>query len=287
MKTAQINTAKVSIIIRTSERYIFLERAIADVLRQTYKAWYIILVNDGGDVERINGILEKYQVPQDKIKVITIADNQGLHKAINVGAKAVETEFVVMHDDDDTWDADFLKETIAYLEEDSSRMGVITHSYKVYETVKEDSIKEKKKKPFNFEIKSVIGMYDMLKNNLFSPISFVYRSSVYKEIGYFDETLQVLEDWEFNIRFLMKHDIHVIEKPLANYHIRLQGNMNQAYRNTITSKKRVHQKYDTIIRNRYLREDLNNNELGIGTLMNLLKWSDGKVMKKLKKYLNR
>lgn len=281
------NGHKVSIIIRTSERYIFLERAIQDVLQQTYKQWYIILVNDGGDISKINGIIQKYNVPAEKIRVINVASNQGLHKAINLGAKAVETEFVVMHDDDDTWHPNFLKETISYLEGDSGRMGVITHSYKVYESVIGDAIREKKRKPFNFEIKSVISMYDMLKNNLFSPISFVYRSCVYKEIGFFDETLQVLEDWEFNIRFLMKHDIHVIEKPLANYHIRVQNNINQVYKNTITSKKRMHQKYDTIIRNRYLREDLKNNELGIGALMNILRWNDGKVMKKLKKYLNR
>lgn len=287
MKKMENNRQKVSIIIRTSERYIFLERAIQDVLQQTYKQWYIILVNDGGDISRINNILQKYNVPVEKIKVINVNKNQGLHKAINLGAKAVATEFVVMHDDDDTWHPDFLKETIAYLEADPTRMGVITHSYKVYESVVNEVIKEKKRKPFNFEIKSVIGMYDMLKNNLFSPISFVYRACVYKEVGYFDETLQVLEDWEFNIRFLMKHDIHVIEKPLANYHIRVQNNIDQAYKNTITSKKRIHQKYDTIIRNRYLREDLKNNELGIGTLMNILRWSDGKVMKKLKKYLNR
>lgn len=283
----ETNRQKVSIIIRTSERYIFLERAIRDVLQQTYEHWYIILVNDGGNANRINNILQKCDVPKEKIKIITVEDNQGLHKAINLGAKAVKTEFVVMHDDDDTWHPDFLKETIGYLEEEPRRMGVITHSYKVYEQVVGECIKEKKKRPFNFEIKSVISIYDMLKNNLFSPISFVYRASVYQDVGYFDESLQVLEDWEFNIRFLMKHDIHVIEKPLANYHIRLQNNIEQVYKNTITSKKRMHQKYDTIIRNRYLREDLMNNELGIGTLMNILRWSDGKVMKKLKKYLNR
>lgn len=278
---------KISIIIRTSTRYIFLDRAIRDIMNQTYNNWKIILVNDKGNLNEIHNIIANNKVPLDKYIIINNEGQSGLHKAINLGTRAVETEYVVMHDDDDTWDNDFLKKTVGYLESKTSCMGVITHSNKVYEKVANNVIKIQKIKPFNSDLKDVISLYDMIKNNLFSPISFVYRAKVYKEIGYFDEDLKVLEDWEFNIRFLMKYDIEVIEESLANYHIRKNNNINEEFKNTVTSKRKLHLKYDTIIRNRYLRDDLNNRYFGIGTLMNILKWSDNRIMKKIKKYIHK
>lgn len=276
----------ISIIIRTSTRYIFLDRTINDVMNQTYDKWKMIIVNDKGDFNKIQNIVDKHNVPEEKYVIINNQGEAGLHKAINLGARAVDTEYVVMHDDDDTWNKDFLKKTIGYLNSNKEAMGVITHSNKVYEKVINNEIKIKNIKKFNTDLKGVISIYDMIKNNLFSPISFVYRSSVYKEIGYFDETLEVLEDWDFNIRFLMKYDIYVIEETLANYHIRKNSNINDSYKNTITSRKKQHIKYDTIIRNRYLREDLKNKRIGIGALMNILRWNDGKIIRKLKKYIN-
>lgn len=278
---------KVSIIIRTSTRYIFLDRAIKDILNQTYSNWKIILVNDNGDLDRIKKIIDKNKVPIEKYIIVNNEGEYGLHKAINIGAKAVDTEYVVVHDDDDTWNEYFLDKTIGFLESNRNVMGAITYSNKVYEKVLNNKIKIQKIKPFNTDLKDVISLYDMIKNNLFSPISFVYRSCVYKEIGYFDESLEVLEDWEFNIRFLMKYDIYVIEEVLANYHIRKNNNISDSFKNTITSKRKMHLKYDTIIRNRYLREDLSKNQFGIGTLMNILKWSDNRLMKKIKKYMKR
>lgn len=277
----------ISIIIRTSTRYIFLDRAINDIKEQTYQHWKIILVNDGGDLEKINAIIRKYHLSPDQCKVINNEGSLGLFKAINLGTKAVDTEFVVIHDDDDTWDKSFLEETVGYLQKYQDCMGVITHTNKVTEKVCGNEIKVCQIKAFNSHLKDVVSIYDMIKNNLYSPISFVYRAKVYEEIGYYDESLKVLEDWEFNIRFMMKYDIYIIEKPLANYHIRKQSNIKNEYKNTVVAKKKLHQKYDTLIRNRYLRQDLEEHQLGIGTLMNLLKWSDNRVMRRLKQYLGR
>lgn len=278
---------KVGIIIRTSTRYLFLERTLLDIKNQTFKDWKMIIVNDGGELERIRALLKKHEIPKEQYVLLHSDQNNGLHKAINIGAKAVQEPFVIVHDDDDTWDARFLERTIAYLEEKPTCKGIITHSNKIYEKIEQDQIKKIKETPFNHELKGVLSMYDMMKNNLYSPISFIYRSEVYNEIGYFDESLEVLEDWEFNLRFLMKYDIEVLEEVLAYYHIRKQTNIQDSFKNTVVDKKNLHEKYDTIIRNRYLRKDFEEGKMGLGIMINLLKWSDGKVLRKLKKYIKR
>ena len=46
--------------------------------------------------------------------------------------------------------------------------------------------------------------------NQYSPISFLFRRSCYEKISGFDESLPVLGDWDFNLRFLLKYDIGIV-----------------------------------------------------------------------------
>lgn len=273
----------VGIVLRTSKRYIFLDRALKDIMSQEYKSWMIFLVNDGGDQKIITKIIKQNQIPKEQISILSNESTKGLQKAINLGAKVVKTPMIVVHDDDDTWDKKFLSSTVEYLEKNENCKGVITHTNQIVEKVVGNEIRQVKSRPFNYELKGIISIYDMFKNNQFPPISFIYRTEVYDEVGYFDENLEVLEDWDFYLRFLMKYDIHIIEEPLANYHIRNQNNIQEVFKNTVTSRKTVHQKYDTIIRNKYLRHDMENGRIGIGIMLNVIKWSDGKIIKKIKK----
>ncbi len=58
--------AEVSIILRTTTRYMLLSRAIQDITNQTYKNWKIILINDGGNKSRIERIINHYNVPENQ-----------------------------------------------------------------------------------------------------------------------------------------------------------------------------------------------------------------------------
>lgn len=248
----------ISIILRTRDRYIMLSRALNDIICQTYKNWVIILVNDGGDLNKINKIIEqKKEKIKGRIKIVNIKENKGLNVAINVGARNVKTDFVVVHDDDDTWKETFLEESISALNKYNC-MGIVCHTNKVYEDVKNNTIKIKRTKSFNQHLQGVIPINEMLQYNQFPPISFLYRTCVYEEIGYYDESLLVLEDWEFYIRFILKFDIYVLEKTLANYHIRI-NKYSKVFGNTITTNKKEHIKYANIIKNRMIREYIKDN----------------------------
>lgn len=260
----------VSVILRTCERYKVLQRAIDDILSQSYDKWEIILVNDGGDINKINNIIENKKNEIDsRIKIINLEKNKGLNIAINIGAKNVSGEYVVIHDDDDTWHKDFLKECVTYLENNKC-MGVVTLTNGVYEYMdKNGEMKIKKIKPYNPRLKGVIAINELIQQNQFPPISFMYRSNVYKEIGYYNEEMAVLEDWEFYLRFILKYDIFVINKYLANYHIRL-NETDPVLGNTITNRREEHEKYGEILRNNFIRKYINNGER-LGLLMGIYK----------------
>ena len=84
-----------------------------------------------------------------------------------------------------------------------------------------------------------------------TPISFVFRREIFTEIGLYNEELPVLGDWEFNLRFIAKHDIFVIQKPLANYHHRL-STVKKILGNSIIVDRNKHIQFETIIRNKLL-----------------------------------
>ena len=59
-----------------------------------------------------------------------------------------------------------------------------------------------------------------MEENIFAPISFVFSRHAFEQVGKFKEELEVLGDWDFNIRFLEKFNIGFINEALSNYHHR-------------------------------------------------------------------
>lgn len=108
----------------------------------------------------------------------------------------------------------------------------------------------------------------MLAGNFFAPIAFVFSRVVCEELGRFREDLPVLGDWEFNVRFLQKYEIGVIADVLAYYHDREPGKTD-AYASSVTGKARLHEFYDTFLRNEWLREDVASGRMGIGLTANI------------------
>jgi len=259
---------KVAIIVRTKDRLLFLKRAIESISGQTFKDWEIIIVNDGG----IKDDIEKFILPykndcKNKIKLV---HNEGKicsrPAAANVGIKSSNSKYVILHDDDDSWEPEFLEKCINSLK-NSKLMGVITYCNGVYEKIVDNSIKIIYKEPFN-ENPDSISLHKMAVRNTFPPISFLYDRKIHEEIGYYDEELDVLEDWEFNLRFLQKYNIAVIPELLANYHLR-PDIKDENLTNTIFGKNKfIHEKFDTIIRNKFLSQDADNKGAGIGVLVN-------------------
>jgi hypothetical protein len=94
--------------------------------------------------------------------------------------------------------------------------------------------------------------------NKITPIGFVYKRTTHDLVGYYNEALPVLGDWDFYLRFLSKFDIGVLPEPLANYHVRdtLNGiELAKEYENSIADSLSQHTEYTPLIRNKHFRFD--------------------------------
>ena len=100
---------RVSIVTRTKNRPALLGRAIDSALAQTLKSWEMIIVNDGGESAPVDALVKKAaKQAAGRIRVVHNKKSLGMEAASNCALKVARGEFVVIHDDDDSWQPAFL-----------------------------------------------------------------------------------------------------------------------------------------------------------------------------------
>lgn len=269
---------KVAVITRTKDRTLFLKRAIASVSDQTFKDYVHVIVNDGGDSSEVDNLVA---IQDDEVKSrIRVFHREAASNApdtiFNESIDRVDSEYVAIHDSDDTWHPDFLKLTVEML--DGGARGVVVRTDKVTESIDGGVLHEKKREHYMPDLRAV-SLYRQCIDNQLTPISFIYARSAYVAAGKYDDTLPVVGDWEFGVRFLQKFDVEYLDPgfPLAAYHHRADADNSFAEHN--------HRKHINKIQNKYLREDLDRGALGVGYLMSSLRYEQDMFASIAKKIL--
>ncbi len=250
----------VAVITRTMDRSFFLRRALESVAKQTFTDYVQVVVCDGGDIEKAKQTIEETACDKRRVVLIDNIVNRGMEAASNIGIRNCKSKYVVIHDDDDTWEPTFLEKTVEFLESDRGQKygGVITKTTYVSEEVSRSQIKIHDRRPYQEWVQNVHIM-EMAICNFFAPIAFLFRRSIGEEIGGYNESYPVLGDWDFNLRFLMKADIGMITEPLANYHHRDRGDVH-TFGNTVIAGRDKHLEYEAIVRNNFVRSLLQSAE---------------------------
>ncbi|QEM82174.1 glycosyltransferase family 2 protein [Halomonas binhaiensis] len=258
---------KIQIVTRTKDRPLFLARALESICSQTYSNWHCTIVNDGGDPLPVDQLVAGFaDEHRSRISVIHNGTSLGMEAASNVGLKDHPADYYVIHDDDDSWASDFLEVCVGRLEElrDTSVQGVVASTIKVQESVEGEQIVSKKTSRFLPEVTS-FTIPRVAQNNPFMPIAFVYSSKALDLLQGYDESLPVVGDWEFNLRFVRHFDIAYVPDTTAYYHVRT-ATRGDSSDNSI-SKGLLHQHYRSLIINRHIRDAIKEGSLSLGHLL--------------------
>ena len=200
----------VSVVIPAYNCAAYLGETLDSVLRQTYKHVEIIVCNDGST----DGTGEVAKTYRDSINYIS-QQNMGVSAARNSGLKIAGGEFVMFLDSDDLLAPEKLAEQVSYLTA-HPEIGAV---YCAWEFVDSNG--------------TFIGEGGAsLKGNLLNHFmewniapfhSYLFRMPAVREIGYFRQGIDGVEDWDFLIRLASTGTLFdVIEKPMVKY--RMHGN---------------------------------------------------------------
>ncbi len=244
-----------AIITRTKDRPLLLKRAADSVAAQSWPHYLWVVVNDGGARGPVEEVIRASGVDPRKVRLVSNAHSLGMEAASNAGIAAVDSEFIVIHDDDDSWAPDFLEKTVSYLNSPAGDRygGVIAQSTYVSEEVKGDEVIVHARYPYQGWVRNV-EFAEMACGNFFPPIAFLYRRSVYDAVGGYNESLPVLGDWFFNLEFLLQADIGMVHEPLAFYHHRDRASGKSGlYANSVIGGQSKHAEFTAVVRNEFLR----------------------------------
>jgi glycosyltransferase involved in cell wall biosynthesis len=258
--------ARTAVLLRTKDRPVFLRRALESVLAQTDPDWAIALVNDGGDRAALEAVLAPFAARlAGRLAVVHFekSEGRGKGKHLNAGLKAVESELVAVHDDDDSWEPAFLERAREAMAE---KAAVVTQSLWIRERLEGDTLAEVSRELYEPWQKHEISLFRLAESLTFPPIALLFRREVTREIGAFDEELGPLEDWEFALRLFARYEVRFLEEPLAHYR---QREGEGASGNSRANAARVYGELDQRIRNQLLRRDLAEGKMGLGFLVNL------------------
>ena len=189
----------VSIIITTYNRRAFLQEALESVLGQSYKEREIIVVDDGStdnSFDVVANLPVRYEWKQ----------NGGVSSARNLGIALAKGEYLAFLDADDRWMREKLAIQVALMEAESFAMSYTDEIW-----LREGRRLNQKKR----HTKHSGSIYDRcLPLCIISPSSAVIRREVLDDVGLFDESLPVCEDYDMWLRISCKYPVLFIPRPL-------------------------------------------------------------------------
>lgn len=104
----------VSIIMPAYNAEKYIEEAIESVLKQTYRNWELIIVNDCS-IDATEQIVKKYQEQDERIKFHSLTENQGVANARNTAIQNARGRYLAFLDSDDMWLPEKLEKQIGFM----------------------------------------------------------------------------------------------------------------------------------------------------------------------------
>lgn len=255
---------KVSVIIPTYQSEAYISQAIESVLKQSYKDFEIIIVDDGSK-DNTDKILKTYS-SNNFIKMI-FQKNQGPSTARNRGINESSGEYIAFLDSDDIWLPDKLEKQIKVMENDPLIGLVYSDTYFF------DSEKIWPKTSFRFQIPGKGSVFNTLFVENFIPLlTVIIRRTCMDANNLFNSEFEPAEDYDLWLRVSQKMKIAYVNEPLAKYRVHPKQASSKAEKmlsNLIRMK-------ENIIEDGTVREKLSDEALEKGYYKLLIRY--GKIL---------
>lgn len=186
---------KISVIVPLYNVENYMEKCISSILKQTFKSYEIILVNDGSP-DNCGVIANSYEQNFHNIKVVH-KENGGLSSARNAGMRVARGEYLFFVDSDDWIEPTLLEQTYNAIKNTNSQICVFNVLRK-YENSNKSFVQAEKLEPI-IDVKK-LGGSNYIKSYMLN--SKAHRYSAWNRL-YEHNFLK-----QFNITFEPNTEIH-------------------------------------------------------------------------------
>jgi glycosyltransferase involved in cell wall biosynthesis len=208
----------ISVIIPTFNRAHCVARALKSVKAQELSNIEVILGDDGST----DGTVEAVTSCMPEAIVVRMKKNQGASAARNAALKLASGDFIAFLDSDDEWLPGKLQQQVRFLEE-NPEFGLCGSGHIL-------ACKDGFQREFLGKNPSDWRKELHIAESFHAASTSVVRREALESVGFFDENLRVLEDWDWLLRISQKYPIHVLHDQWAVIHENNPSDADQTLR---------------------------------------------------------
>ncbi len=183
-----MNKPKISIVLPTYNGEQYIVESLDSIRNQSMRDFECIIVDDSS-TDKTYEIVSDFAKNDERFKVIRNNTNQQLPMALNIGFRNADGDYLTWTSDDNRYLKDALSEMSTYLDSHPDTMMVCANMLNIDENGRVLGENEK------YDEKTM-----MLGNTV--GACFMYRRKVLEELGGYDDSFRLAEDYEYWMRIL-------------------------------------------------------------------------------------
>lgn len=220
----------VSIVLPTYNREKKLGKAIESVLKQSY-SYFELLVIDDGSTDGTEQVVNSYK--DERLQYHKLLQNGGQSKARNYGMQLAKYDYIAFEDSDDLWHPKKLERQMQAMAAAGEKAGFCYHKLKYdmgkgrYFIMPDEKIIPEKKSGDIYA--------QLLWDNLIGMPTLLMKRECLEAIGYMDEQMNCLEDYDFALRLAKKYQAVFVDEVLLDAEFSTTGVSGNSYQYLIAS----------------------------------------------------
>lgn len=195
----------VSIILPVYNGEKFLRESIDSVISQTWKNWELLIVDDCS-TDSSPVIAKEYVAKDDRIHYYRNEENLRLPRNLNRGFSLAKGDFLTWTSDDNMYEPEAIERMVEKLKEDNDAEFVFASC----------RIIDEEGNPIEYIMVNENSPKMLIGHNSVGAC-FMYTRKVYEEVGEYDPTYTLVEDYDYWQRISAKFKTVIIEEILYKY----------------------------------------------------------------------
>lgn len=241
MKIKKNKQPLISIVMPVYNTGDFLVEAIESILKQTYKNFEFIIIDDAS-TDNSWQILKKFKKKDEKIKIYKLKENVGVSKAVKFAIEKAKGKFLTRMDADDIAHPQRLEKELNYLLKNPQTVAVGTQCYLIDKNGKKIG---KKSFPTKFED---IYKYIFTFIPVQQPTLMINKTKLPKDFEYYYDGMNTAEEVELLFKLFQYGKVENLNEFLHYYRLHNNNtslkNLKKTFLLTLLSRIKAVFKYE-------------------------------------------